>query len=96
MRRLLAIGLALALILLVLAACPPGLLSAQDVYSRHCLAGCPGGSPDSNELVIREIYVLSNNPETKFADWVATESRPRPSDRRRSGCGERTPGCRRG
>ena len=40
MRRLLAIGLALALILLVLAACPPGLLSAQD---------CAGANGEANE-----------------------------------------------
>ena len=76
MRRPLAIGLALALILLVLAACPTGVLSAQEVYRRHCLAGCPDGSPDSNELVLREIYVLSNNPETKFADWIAYRVTP--------------------
>ena len=29
------------------------------------------GAPASNELVIRAIYVLSNNPETRFADWGA-------------------------
>lgn len=36
-----------------------------------CLYGCPAGSPTSNDVVTREIYVLSNNPRTKFADWVA-------------------------
>ncbi len=65
MRRQLAIALGV----LVLAGLQA--LSAQEVYSRHCLAGCPEGFPDRNELVIRDIYVLRNNPETKFADWVA-------------------------
>ena len=48
MRRPLAIGLALAFILLVLAACPTGVLSAQEVYSRHCLAGCPDDYTGAN------------------------------------------------
>ena len=29
------------------------------------------GAPATNDLVIREIYALSNNRCTKFADWVA-------------------------
>ncbi|MCH7747942.1 MAG: hypothetical protein IH939_07580 [Acidobacteria bacterium] len=45
--------------------------SAQEGYSRHGLVGCPDGASDSNELVIRAIYVLSNTPEAKGADWVA-------------------------
>ena len=43
---------------------------AGEVYSYHCLAGCPTGAP-TDELVVREIYILSNNRTTKFADWVA-------------------------
>ena len=35
------------------------------------LEGCPTGTPETNDMVIREIYALSNNPDTKFADWVA-------------------------
>ena len=63
--------LALALGVLVLAGLQAP--SAEEIYSRHCLAGCPTGAPDSNELVIREIYVLSNNPQTK---WTG-DTRPR-------------------
>ncbi len=38
----------------------------------HCLNGaCPVGAPAGNALIVREIYALSTNGETKFADWVA-------------------------
>ena len=36
-----------------------------------CLHGCPAGAPASNDLVMRDIYILSSNDATKFADWVA-------------------------
>ena len=32
---------------------------------------CPTGSPKDNFLVNHQIYILSSNRETKFADWVA-------------------------
>ena len=38
------------------------------------LIAWPGVRPaprEANDVVIREIYALSTNPETKFADWVA-------------------------
>lgn len=38
---------------------------------RHTLYGVPHGTPDSNKLIVRPIYVISNNSKTKFADWVA-------------------------
>ncbi|MCD4652564.1 DNA/RNA non-specific endonuclease [bacterium] len=37
----------------------------------HFFFGCPKGTPESNDLVIRSIYALSSNDNTKFADWVA-------------------------
>ena len=37
----------------------------------HTLYGLPLGTPESNTLIARPIYCLSNNRETKFADWVA-------------------------
>ena len=51
--------------------CLPGIALAQNLHIVHCLAGCPTGTPDTNDLVVREIYALSNNQETRFADWVA-------------------------
>jgi endonuclease G len=44
-----------------------GSASASDL----CLGGCPVGASSSNTTITRSIYVLSNNPRTKFADWVA-------------------------
>ncbi|MGI9280351.1 MAG: DNA/RNA non-specific endonuclease [Endozoicomonas sp.] len=33
--------------------------------------GCPAGSAPGNQLLERPIYTLSNNAQTKFADWLA-------------------------
>jgi endonuclease G, mitochondrial len=42
----------------------------QITSDENCLFGCPLGKPN-NKIIKREIYTLSNNAETKFADWVA-------------------------
>ena len=39
--------------------------------NKHYPYGMPVGTPSSNDLIVREIYALSSNDETKFADWVA-------------------------
>lgn len=45
---------------------------AAEIKIWHCKEGaCPIGAPQSNNLIITPIYVLSNNKATKFADWVA-------------------------
>ncbi|MEL6439118.1 MAG: DNA/RNA non-specific endonuclease [Cyanobacteria bacterium J06621_8] len=47
-------------------------VSAQAVNpEKHYPYGIPLGSPSSNDLIVREIYALSSNDDTKFADWVA-------------------------
>jgi endonuclease G len=46
-----------------------------DVLSVHCPLGCPE-NPIKNDLVFAHVYALSNNPNTKFADWVAYEVNP--------------------
>ncbi|MCB2194423.1 MAG: DNA/RNA non-specific endonuclease [Bacteroidetes bacterium] len=48
-------------------------LNAQnpEIYCKHFFYGYPTGTPESNDLIIRDIYALSSNDETKFADWVA-------------------------
>ncbi len=59
---------------------------AQEIQSEHCLHGCPSGSPANNMVIIREIYILSANGTTKFADWVAykvTAETIGPSQRRK-------------
>ena len=54
-----------------------GLLSpaaSSQVYQiGHCLYGCPLGTDSSNHLLVRAIYALSYNTQTKSADWVAYE-----------------------
>ena len=45
-------------------------------HSKHFLFGAPIGAPSSNDLIIRDTYALSNNGETKFADWVAYRLTP--------------------
>lgn len=47
-----------------------------EIHTFHCLYSCPAGAPATNDLVVREIYTLSNNDDTKFADWVAYVVRP--------------------
>jgi len=46
-------------------------VAALEIHASQCLFGCPEGSSNSNDLIVREIYVLSSNDETKFADWAA-------------------------
>lgn len=49
-----------------------GLAQALEIHSeRHCLLGCPSGSAPANDLIIRDIYIISSNDMTKLADWAA-------------------------
>ncbi|MBA7580448.1 hypothetical protein ES708_22339 [subsurface metagenome] len=59
----------LALILIF----PPGTQATNypEIHCKHFIYGYPTGTPFSNDLIIRDIYALSSNDETKFADWVA-------------------------
>lgn len=47
-------------------------LTSAEILSVHCPLGCPS-NPTKNDLVFGHLYALSNNPTTKFADWVAYE-----------------------
>lgn len=49
---------------------------AQEYHVTHCLMGCPQGAAEENHLVLRAIYALSYNTETKSADWVAYRVTP--------------------
>lgn len=42
-----------------------------EIHCKHFFYGYPYGTPLTNDLLIRDIYALSNNDATKFADWVA-------------------------
>lgn len=68
-------SLGVALCWIVLLQSPAGV--SQEIHSQHCLLGCPYGSPSTNDLLIRDIYILSSNDETKLADWVAYRVDPR-------------------
>lgn len=43
----------------------------QEIHCKHFLYGYPVGTPTTNDLIIRDIYALSSNDDTKMADWVA-------------------------
>ena len=48
-----------------------GSTQAQNVHIVHCLGGCPTGTADSNELLVRHLFAVSVNRQTRIADWVA-------------------------
>lgn len=51
-------------------------LSAMaSTISVHCPQGCPK-NPEGSTVIYRHVYTLSNNPTTKFANWVAYEVNP--------------------
>ncbi|QFT13511.1 DNA/RNA non-specific endonuclease [Vibrio sp. THAF190c] len=43
----------------------------SEVHTPHCIGGCPEGVKASNDLIVREIYTISSNDDTKFTDWAA-------------------------
>lgn len=47
--------------------------SSAEIRSVHCPLGCPSLYIEKNDVVFNHTYALSNNPTTKFADWVAYE-----------------------
>lgn len=47
-----------------------------EIHSKHWLHGFPLGTSASNDMIIRDIYALSANDTTKFADWVAYRLTP--------------------
>jgi endonuclease G len=65
MKTLAAIVLFLALVT------PAAFAQHPEIHSEHFLLGYPAGTPATNDLILRDIYALSSNDATKFADWVA-------------------------
>jgi endonuclease G len=43
----------------------------REIHCKHFILGIPLGTPGSNDLIFRDIYAMSTNDSTKFADWVA-------------------------
>lgn len=46
------------------------LVPPPEIHCKHFLYGYPLGTPPSNDLIVRDLYALSSNDTTKFADWV--------------------------
>ena len=44
---------------------------AQNIHVAHCLQGCPAGTSETNELVIRHLFAVSLNEQTGLADWLS-------------------------
>ncbi len=49
----------------------------REIHCEHFWMGMPLGAPRSNDLLIRDLYAVSTNDRTKFADWVAYRLTPR-------------------
>lgn len=64
-------GYIITAFVLVLAAGAGQAQHRQEIHNKHFFAGYPYGAPATNDLIIRDIFALSSNDSTKFADWVA-------------------------
>ncbi|MFW6010646.1 MAG: DNA/RNA non-specific endonuclease [Gemmatimonadota bacterium] len=64
---------ALALLALALACLFAAPLEGQhpEIHAKHFLHGYPTGVPETNDLVVRDVYALSSNDGRRMADWVA-------------------------
>ena len=80
MKRLSIFGsLAMCLFLgmfLLDAKAPPSNPPPPEIRCKHFIYGYPLGTPESNDLLIRDSYAMSTNDETKFADWVCYRLTP--------------------
>ncbi len=56
---------------LLAAPCHAENLRCPEIHCKHFFCGYPIGTPPTNDLIIRDVYALSSNDETKLADWVA-------------------------
>lgn len=63
--------ISLLLVVLAFHCLEPQLAYGQINPNKHYAYGQPEGTLPTNDLVVREIYALSSNDDTKFADWVA-------------------------
>jgi len=48
----------------------------MEIHCKHFFKGYPLGTPKTNDLIIRDLYAMSHNDQTKFADWVAFRLTP--------------------
>lgn len=57
--------------LAIIAACQSSTPSSASLYIAHCLQGCPTGTATSNEIIVRHLYAVSINADSRTADWVS-------------------------
>jgi len=50
--------------------------AALEIHSALCPYGCRSGGPADNDLIIRQLYILSHNDRRKLADWIAYRVKP--------------------
>jgi endonuclease G len=54
----------------------PPIQHRPEIHCKHYIHGILYGTPDINDLIIRDGYALSSNDRSKFADWVAYRLEP--------------------
>ncbi len=60
------------MLLALLWAAIPLQAAAQFLVTEQCMGPSPqGAGTPANQVIVRPAYTLSNNPVTKFADWIA-------------------------
>ena len=67
MKRLIVVSLAVSFV-----------FPAFKAFAENCVFSCPIGL--SGQTITRSIYTLNNNPQTKFANWVAYHVTPETID----------------
>jgi len=62
------------LFLITLLTVPASVHSAEsldNLHIAHCLRDCPTGTSNSNEIIVRHLYAVSLNADSRLADWVS-------------------------
>ncbi len=60
----------LRLILAILLSTSLTACAQTEIHSKHFFHGIPQGSPATNDLIMRDIYAMSSNDDTKFMSVI--------------------------
>jgi len=58
-------------VLVLTTGCTTTAPAPENLHIAHCLQGCPTGTPATNEIIVRHLYAVSVNADTRLADWVS-------------------------
>ncbi len=61
----------LPIVFLVITCAAGSASGAGNLTIAHCLHGCPKGTAENNEIIVRHLYAVSISPQTRLADWVS-------------------------